>query len=187
MLIRWGSWSQRAARVAPRANEVPPHRGSIVSHPRISNSSKSLQPQQPGDGNGDLPGRYRPARCGNSNPTGWLLIGWGSWSQRTARVSPRINVEVLPHPGRIKSQPRKRDHSLSLQLPQPWDENGDPSGQQRQARCGNPNTRWLIADWLELMESARGESCPSDQRRGPASAGPYAFCVCRRPLLNKDP
>ena len=28
---------------------------------------------------------------------------------------------------------------------------------------------WVIANWLGLMEQARGESCPSGQRRGPAA------------------
>ena len=30
---------------------------------------------------------------------------------------------------------------------------------------------WVIADWLRLMEPARGESCLSGQRRGPAAPG----------------
>ena len=34
---------------------------------------------------------------------------------------------------------------------------------------------WVIADWLGLMEPARGESCPSGQRRGPAAPGEYNF------------
>ena len=138
MLIRWGSWSQRAARVAPRANEVPPHRGSIVSHPRISNSSKSLQPQQPGDGNGDLPGRYRPARCGNSNPTGWLLIGWGSWSHRAARVALPAIVEVAPLTGRLRSHPRIRNPSMSLQFRQIWNRDGDPTVDTAQHSVESP-------------------------------------------------
>lgn len=29
----------------------------------------------------------------------------------------------------------------------------------------------LIYDWLMLMESARGESCPTEQRRGPSAPG----------------
>ena len=32
-----------------------------------------------------------------------------------------------------------------------------------------PQSCWLVADWLELVEPARGESCPSRQRRGPAA------------------
>ena len=34
---------------------------------------------------------------------------------------------------------------------------------------------WLVADWLRLMEPARGESCPSGQRRGPAAPGEDKF------------
>ena len=37
----------------------------------------------------------------------------------------------------------------------------------RLRRLGLPNL--LVADWMRLMESARGESCPSGQRRGPAA------------------
>ena len=33
----------------------------------------------------------------------------------------------------------------------------------------------LIGDWLGLMEPARGESCPSGQRRGPAAPGEDKF------------
>ena len=32
-----------------------------------------------------------------------------------------------------------------------------------------PQLNWLVADWLGLMEPARGESCLSGQRRGPAA------------------
>ena len=40
-----------------------------------------------------------------------------------------------------------------------------------------PGTMWKpqphrrVADWLRLMKPARGESCPSGQRRGPAALG----------------
>ena len=111
----------------------------IGYHPRIRNPSISLQIQQPGDENGDPPGRYRPARFGIPNSTGWLLIGWGSWSQRAARVAPLSNVEVPPHPGRIGSYPRIRNPSIYLQLQQPGGENEDPPGRYCPARCGNPN------------------------------------------------
>ena len=50
--------------------------------------------------------RHRHARCGNPNPTGWLLIGGGLWRKRAARFSSRDNVEASPHPGRIGSHPR---------------------------------------------------------------------------------
>ena len=70
----------------------------IRFHPRIINPSKFLHLQQPGDENGDTPGRYRPARCGNPNPAGltddWLgLKGPArceSWppGQRQGRAAP---------------------------------------------------------------------------------------------------
>ena len=34
-----------------------------------------------------------------------------------------------------------------------------------------PQPQGVIADWLGLMEPALGESCPSGQRRGPATPG----------------
>ena len=82
----------------------------------IIDTSIFLQLQQPRDENGDPPGRYRLARCGNLNHTGWLLIGWGSWSQCAARVDPRANVEVASLTGRLWFHPRIRNPSKSLQL-----------------------------------------------------------------------
>ena len=56
----------RAAGVAPRGNPtISPHTGRIGPHPRFSIPSIHLQLRQRGDENGDLPGRNRPARCGN--------------------------------------------------------------------------------------------------------------------------
>ena len=102
LLIGLGSSSQRAVRVAPPDNvEVPPHPGRIGYHLWIRNPSKYIQ--QPEDENADPPGRYRPAQCEKLNPTGWLLIGWGSCGQRAARVAHRHNVEAPPHPRRKSS------------------------------------------------------------------------------------
>ena len=38
-----------------------------------------------------------------------------------------------------------------------------------------PQPHWVVADWLGLMETARGESCPAGQRRGPAPPGEDKF------------
>ena len=38
-----------------------------------------------------------------------------------------------------------------------------------------PQPYWVIADWLELMEPARSENCPSGQRRRPAAPGEDKF------------
>ena len=47
--------------------------------PPDEKSLHSLQHRQARDGNGDPPGRNRPARCGNPSSTGRSLIGWGSF------------------------------------------------------------------------------------------------------------
>ena len=142
-----------------------------MPHPRMRNISIYVQLRQPGDENGDHPGRYRPAGCGNSNPTGWLLIRWGSWSQRAARVSSRVNVEVSPHPGRMRSRLRIRNPSIFLQLQQPGDENGDPPGRYRPARCGNPNaTGWLLIVWRSWSQRAASVA-PRDNVEVPPHPG----------------
>ena len=38
-----------------------------------------------------------------------MLIGWGSWSQRAARVAPLAEVEVSSLTGRTRSHPRIRN------------------------------------------------------------------------------
>ena len=48
------------------------------------------------DDNGGPPGRYCSARCRNPNHTFWLLIGWGSCSQRAAIVATPGKVKVAP-------------------------------------------------------------------------------------------
>ena len=163
-----------AARVAPLANvDVPPQPGRIRFYPRMINPSIPLQLQQTGDENRDRPGRYLPARCGNPNPTGWLLIGWGLWNQRAARVASRASAEVPPHQGKISSHPRIRNPSISLQLHQPGDENVDLSspGSISSHKVWKPQPKWLGANWLRLIEQAPGESCLSRQPRGPAAPG----------------
>ena len=150
---------QRRGPVPPGDDEFP------------SPDQKSIQTtHKPGDENGDPPVRYRPARCGNLNPIGWLLIGWGSWSQRAARVALRADVDVLPHPGRIGSHPRIKNPSKSLQF--------QTQGRKRRSPASipprtvwKPQPQWLVADWLGLMAPAWVESCPSSQRRDPAEPG----------------
>ena len=107
------------------------HPGGIWSHPRVGNPSIHLKLQQTGDENGDPPGRYRPARCGNPNPAGRSLIGWGS------RIKPAS-------PGDDRVPPRIRNSSIHLQLRQPGD---------RPARCGNPSPTGLIG-WGSYVEPA---------------------------------
>ena len=161
---------------APDNVEVPPHPGRIGSHPRINRPSICLQVQQPGDQNRDPPGPYRPAVCGNPSPTSRLLIGWGSLSQRAARVAPRDNVDVLPHPGRIGSHLRIKNLPKSLQLQQAGDENGDPPGQYYPARCGNPNPTGLLLISWGSMNQREASVAPLDNVEVPSHPGRIGSC-----------
>ena len=42
-------------------------------------------------------------------------------------------------------------------------------------RVRSPPSHWVFADWLGLLEPARGESCTSGQRRGPAAPAEDKF------------
>ena len=59
-----------------------PMGGSFVAHwgdraqPPVEKSSESLQLQQRGNYNDDLPGRYLPARRVNPDPIGLFVICW---------------------------------------------------------------------------------------------------------------
>ena len=46
-----------------------------------------------------------------------------------------------------------------------------PPGSIPPRNVWKPQPNWLVADWLRLMEPARGEGCLSGQRRGPATPG----------------
>ena len=146
------------ARVAPRANvAVPLQPEKIRSHPQVRNPKISLLLQLPGDVNANPPGRYGPARCENPSPTGRLMIGWGLSSQRAARVAHRIYAAVPPHPGKISSNPRVSNRSISLQPQIPGDVKADLLGQCRLAGCGNASpTGRLLIGWASRARSRRG-------------------------------
>ena len=111
----------------------------------LSSANTSVLPQRIGDENVGPPDLYRPARYGKPNPIGQSMIGWGMWSQR--------------HPGTILSHPRIRNPSRHRQLRQPGNENGDPRGRNRPARCGNPSTtgRSLMAGDRTFLPAHPGE------------------------------
>ena len=116
----------------------PPRK--TMRRPRARNPSIHLHLQQPRDENGNPPGRYRPQGVKIPTPPADSKFGWGSsGSQRAMRVSPRDKVEVPSRSGTITSHPRASSPSTHLQLQQPGNETGHPSGRFRPARCANPN------------------------------------------------
>ena len=74
----------------------------------------------------------------------------------------------------MNSHPRVRNPLISPQLNNPGTYTQIP-GVDTAPQVWKPQPRWVIADWLGLMEPARGESCPSGQRRGPAAPGEDKF------------
>ena len=107
------------------------------------------------------PGRHRSARCRrHTSPTSRSPIDWCSY------IKPAYSGEDgVPSPAQVSfhtsttptTRGRKRWSPGSIPPRTVW----------------KPQPHWLIADWLGLMEPARGESCPSGQRRGPATRGRY--------------
>ena len=105
LLIGRGSCRQRGTRIAPLAkfeNLSPPE--TTCSHHQMRKSSTVLNLQHPGGGNGDPPGRFRLARCGNANTTGWLLCHGACArrksclsGQRRRSAAPGEDAVSLPH------------------------------------------------------------------------------------------
>ena len=91
-----------------------------------------------------------PAR-GESCPSG----------QRRGRAAPggdkvpSLHEKSIYIPTTPKSRGRKRRSPGSIQPRKVW----------------KPQPKWLVANWLRLTEPVRGESCPSGQRRVPATPG----------------
>ena len=97
------------------------------------------------------------------------IADWYSWSQCTARVAPRANVDAPSH--RISSHPRIINLSIPSTAPTAWGRKQRSPGSISPRKVWKTHPHWLIIDWLGLMEPARGESCPSGQRRGRAAHG----------------
>ena len=134
----------------------------------------------PVDKSGDPAGRYRPERRGNLHATGGLLIGRGSWRQRATRVAPLANFEDLYHPETICSQHQMRSPSPMLKLEHPGGGNGDPPGQF------HPDGVQILIPLVGccVMEPARGKSCLSGQRRGPAAPGEDAVSFPDKKIIH---
>ena len=94
----WGSWSQRAARVAPRDNvEVRPRPGMITYHLLIRDPSIHLLTLTARGRKRTSPGRYRHTRCGSPNPTGSMLIFLGAHGSSARRELPVATTARYRH------------------------------------------------------------------------------------------
>ena len=102
----------------------------------------------------DWLGLMEPAR-GESCPSG----------QRRGRAAP--GGETFPSPG------QKYFHTCTT--PTTRGQKRRSPGSTPPRRVWKPQPRWVIVDWLELMEPAHGEGCSSGQRRGPAAPGGDKF------------
>ena len=114
ILPRWVWKPQPYWLVADWLGLVEPARDECFPSGQRRGPGAHEEVRQNGHETADPPGRYRSAWYGNPNPTGWLLIGWGSWSQLAARVAPLANAEVPLHPGRVGSHPQITNFSISL-------------------------------------------------------------------------
>ena len=87
------------------------------------------------------------------------------WGQRRGRAAP--GGETFPSPG------QKYFHTCTT--PTTRGQKRRSPGSMPPRRVWKPQPRWVIVDWLELMEPAHGEGCSSGQRRGPAAPGGDKF------------
>ena len=122
-----------------------------------------------------LPGSIPARKVWKSQPN-WLVTNW------LRLMEPACGESCLSGQRRGPAAPRE-DNILSP------DENSlhvstTPTTRGRKQRSPRsrpprkrwkPQPHWVIADWLGLTVPARGESCPSDQRRGPAAPGEDNF------------
>ena len=100
-----------------------------------------------------------PNPIGRGTPS--PAFGKSGGEGRGAGVAPRGNPAIPPHPGRIGHNPRFRNPSIDLQIRQTGDENGDPPGRHRPARCGHPNpTSRSLIGWGSRIKPAP----PGDDR-----------------------
>ena len=97
-------------------------------------------------------------------------MGGGSRSH-AARLAPRDNVEVPPHPweDNLVSSGQKSFHAAAT--PTALGQKCRSPGSIPPRTVWKSQPHWLIADWLRFVGPARGASCPSGQRRSPAAPG----------------
>ena len=116
--------------------------------PEVSFNLRFIDPAPPAENK--VPTQHHESLHTSTTPTnrGRKRLSPGSIEPRTVwkpqphsgcLLNPNLGFQSHHHPGRITCHPRIRNPSIHLQPQQTGDENSDPPGQYRSARCGNPN------------------------------------------------
>ena len=118
------------------------------------------------------PGSIPPRRVWKPQPH-WVIADWLELIMEPARgesfPSGQRRGPATPGDDNIPSPGQKSFHISSI--PTSRGRKHRSPGSILPCRVWKPHPHWVIVDWLGLMEPARCESCPSGQRRGPASPG----------------
>ena len=176
MLIGRGSWSQcgESCPSGQRRGPAAPGEDNFLSpdqkffHTSTTPTTRGWKRRSPD--------RYRPAGCGNPHPTGWLLIGCVRLIEPERGEScpcGRRRGPAAPSEDKVLSPGENFPH-ISATLTT-WGRKQRSPGLIPPRKVWKPQTHRVIADWLGLMAPARGESCPSGQRRGHAAPGEDNF------------
>ena len=132
------------------------------------------------DKSGDSTSRYYPERRGNLHATGWLLIGRGSWRQHGTRVAPLAKFENLSPPETICSHHQMRNPSILVNSNILGAETEIPRVDSASHVVETPIP--LVGHCV--VEPARGKSCLSGQRRGPAAPGEDAVSFPDKKIIH---
>ena len=154
---------QRHGPAAPREDKFPSpsHKPSHISTTPTTRGRKCRSP-----------GSTPPRRVWKPQPN-YLIANWLRLMETSRGEScPSGHRRGLTAPGEDRVFPRIRNPSISLQLtPTTWGRKRRFPGSILPRTVWKPQPHRLVADWLGLMEPARGENCLSEQPRGPATPG----------------
>ena len=116
--------------------------------------------------------RSIPPGTACKSPRHWLVADWPGLMETACDErypSGQLRCSAAPLENRVSFPDKTSLHVRSIQ---------SPRGRKRKSRRSIPSgtawkfrRHWLVVDWPGLMETARDESCPSCQLRGPISPG----------------
>ena len=117
------------------------------------------------------PGSIPPLRVWKPQPN-WLVADWLRLMEPARGEScPSCLRRRLTAPGEDNFPSPVQKSFRTSTTPTIWGRKRRSPGSIPPRRVWEPQPNWLVANWLRLIEPARGESCPSGQRRRPAAPG----------------